>query len=185
MNAFSAMRSSRSLGWVAPMRIPVDLWTLPVQPYLDFRELCCVHRVCPCRLEFLQSMADPSGKSNFLRVVFHGVLELHVVRIDFRSLLSTFEHCGATVFQSPSAVFYLLSCVRHIWPNIWPYIIEPGCCLNFCSAAPGPRVSIWWPLVHYCDWKRSMALIDHCHHQRSNRLQCDFPATHHTSYSSA
>ena len=56
-------------------------------------------------------MADPSCNTNFLRAFFMVSVSSGST---LKSFLSTFEHCGATQFQSPSAVVYLLSCIRHI-----------------------------------------------------------------------
>ena len=73
--------------------------------------------------------------------------------------LSTFEHCGASVFQSSSTVFFmLLIAFQHIRPNIWPQTVGPGCCIHFCQffniSFTRPHVMILRPFAQYCaNWE--------------------------------
>ena len=75
--------------------------------YLDLRVFkSCLQSVPPClELRILQGMADSSGTASFSLDFFHEVLELHVVWVDVKKHLSTYEHCRVLVSRSSNAAF--------------------------------------------------------------------------------
>ena len=106
--SLSATRSSWSLGWIVPVRVLVDSWDSTTKTYLDFREL-------PCLTRHRGNFAGQGGlKSNFVRSISHGALELTSSRSTSQIPLNR-EHCRAPAFQKAHAVF--LS-VGTLWTNL-------------------------------------------------------------------
>ena len=50
--------------------------------------------------------------------IFHGVLELHVIRIDLVSASQLASMAELRLFNSPMLLFLSLSCFRHVGPCI-------------------------------------------------------------------
>ena len=65
------------------MRFLIDVWASTMHACFDFRISLDSPQVSPCQVfEPCKAKADSTDNSNFLRAFFHGVLEVHVIRID-------------------------------------------------------------------------------------------------------
>ena len=103
---------------------------LPTAIYWYFASHCCWHR------NFLLSSSGSDYELEFFIVWFDEV---------YSSPLS-----GIIEFQfldSPSLFRFLLCCIRHTRPHIWPYIVRTRGCLFSCKSPPRPCVPIRWPFV--------------------------------------
>ena len=143
------------------MRFLADSWASTTHVYLDLRVFGLfspqASRACKARL-------NPRRLQPFTRV-FHGVVGLHVVRIDETN---TYQHSS------------MLSSAGR---NFWSQMIGRWCCLNFCQPPPRPRVSVWMFFIPYCELRDNGPKLRLVPVQ--NNRQYGFPTTHPVPYSSA
>ena len=122
----------------------LDLWVEFFQTFS--RRLLGLHNAC------INSSVDVRFTTNFLalttsdlarhwcfhryfffRAFLHGFLEFRIFQI---GKINASQHpCIVKIRFSarPFLLFFPLSCLWHVWPNLWPQMICPWCCLPSCQ----------------------------------------------------
>ena len=150
------------------MRFLVDSSAWTMQAYLVLHLFSTPQVSLYFSRRVLQGIAAGIGTSNFLRRLFHNILEFLIIRINEVNTTQSSGIVELWFFDSPLSLLFAFRRFRHFFPNLWPQsvCVWSGGRLLSCQSPPRPCISIRWFFIQYsepcetcpCIWQFSISI---------------------------